>query len=67
MKDEYIEDKRLYPCPFCGNRIPKIKHVAYDYSRIKMYWVLCDKCSATFENISDSIDDAVNMWNRRTK
>ena len=67
MKDELIKDKRLLPCPFCGNKEPKIKHVKYDYTSLKIYWVTCDICSATFDSPCDSIIDAVNMWNRRSK
>lgn len=51
-------EKKLKPCPFCGNDAILLKQV-YGYS------VTCSKCSASIKPFYETEEIAVKIWNQR--
>ena len=60
-----MKDKRLKPCPMCGNESPDI----YDVDAFDDYECWCVKCSECGLELNDyhQEDDAIDAWNRRVK
>ena len=67
-----IDDKRLLPCPFCGEPAAIWYFPQHDRPLLKeAYYVGCtnDNCGCELEHPGafKSLDDAVSAWNRRHK
>ena len=67
-----IDDKRLLPCPFCGEPAAIWYFPQHDRPLLKeAYYVGCtnDNCGCELDHPGafKSLDDAVSAWNRRAK
>lgn len=65
-----IDDKRLLPCPFCGEPAAIWYFPQHDRPLLKeAYYVGCtnDNCGCELDHPGafKSLDDAVSAWNRR--
>lgn len=60
-----MKDKRLKPCPMCGNESPDI----YDVDAFDDYECWCVKCSECGLELNDyhQEDDAIDAWNKRVE
>ena len=60
-----MKDKRLKPCPMCGNESPDI----YDVDAFDDYECWCVKCSECGLELNDyhQEDDAIDAWNQRVE
>jgi len=67
--DEYGFKDRLLPCPFCGKNddIPPVVQKKTKKYHDLHYSVYCSNCGAECNHYSATIDEAINVWNRRAK
>lgn len=73
---ERIATKKLKPCPFCGSKDINTKFTTSTY--IGEFTIVCCTCRTTqsreirlenadFENLTDSMNKAIETWNTRFK
>lgn len=62
------EEIELLPCPFCGSENLKPVHIdgSWGYSSSKDY-IECKYCGARGSVSGDSMNKAIQKWNRRVE
>lgn len=60
-----MKDKRLKPCPMCGNESPDI-HNAYQYDDYECWRIKCLECGLELNDYHQE-DDAIDAWNKRVE
>lgn len=68
MRPRKKEDKRLLPCPFCGEKQPKERreHERTFFIESNRYAVLCAICEARGPAVCFD-EDEFKAWNTRAK
>lgn len=58
-----MSELKLKPCPFCGGKaIPVVDDETEDFFGVK-----CFACGGSIQAEKESLDEAIEAWNRRTK
>jgi Lar family restriction alleviation protein len=58
--EEYMSEKKLKPCPFCGESEPDTTNKDGEIA------IRCEYCGA-YGPWADNLADAIAAWNRRAK
>ena len=62
-KEERMSELKLKPCPFCGGEpIPVVDDETEDFFGVK-----CFACGGSIQAEKESLDEAIEEWNRRAE
>lgn len=60
-----MKDKRLKPCPMCGNPSPDIYNIG-DWENCACWVVKCNECGVEVNDFFTQ-EDAIDAWNQRVE
>lgn len=66
MKEKKGENE-IRRCPFCGSIDIRTGHPFVAVQIHRMYIIHCNGCDCQFIPRADSMDEAIEAWNRRVK